>query len=586
MTLHSQAGPGRRYQVLGPVGRGGFGTVYRADMLGDDGFKRAVALKVLNPDVAETGEVARRFRDEARVLGLLRHRAIVQVDGLVYLGERQALVMEYIDGADLGRLMALGPVPAAPALEIVGEVANALDVAYQTPGPDGRPLGLLHRDVKPSNIRITPVGEVKVLDFGVARAEFGQREAVTKSYLLGSNGYMGPERFEGEDGPATDIYSLGVVLLEMVTGKFFGPTSIRPQKLAQRVSDALAGAGGVPEPLAELIRQMMTFEPSERPSAGEVERRAWDLRRTMDGDRLRDWAGPAVAEAASKKVPTPEDDLSGRVLTESGQGHTPVPPASPERPSEEPSGDVPDPGLVPAAPTGPVPAPLPPPSVAVAAPAPSLPDPDEWDDEQPTVVATETPAARTGTAAGSASPNLANLARSSAPSAGASGPVSDSGRFDRTPLPRPRPVVRPAPPPPPSTSNRTVWLGAALGAGAAVLMGALVVLSMAPPTEEGVQEPVDEQLTDPAPEASQFEGPSPTDTEGAVSLVGDVPAVRLVSVDGRRHPAGLLAPGTYLVSADFGEGAKAAGRFALAAGDRVTVDCSLAALACTVIRDE
>ena len=84
MSLNAYASPGRRYKVHRPIGRGGFGTVYRADMLGDDGFVRAVALKVLNANVGDTAEVARRFRDEARVLGLLRHRAIVHVDGVYH----------------------------------------------------------------------------------------------------------------------------------------------------------------------------------------------------------------------------------------------------------------------------------------------------------------------------------------------------------------------------------------------------------------------------------------------------------------------------------------------------------------------
>jgi serine/threonine protein kinase len=568
-------------------------------MLGEDGFKRAVALKVLNPDVAETGEVARRFRDEARVLGLLRHRAIVQVDGLVHLGDRQALVMEFIDGADLGRIMALGPIPVGAALEIVGEVANALDVAVHTPGPDGRALGLLHRDVKPSNIRITPVGEVKVLDFGVARADFGLREAVTKSYLLGSNGYMGPERFEGDDEPATDIYSLGVVLLEMVTGRIFGPTSIRPAKLAQRVETALVDVEGIPDVVAELIHQMMSFEAYDRPSAGEVERRVWDMRRTLDDDRLRDWARVVVAVASSKKVETPIDDLSGQVLVESKSQAPADPSAQPGAAAQRPQpslpvavvvdDSIPDPGSIDDEPLPDIP--LLRPTVET-----SLPDEDEWDDDKPTVVvpiASAAPAASTGPIA-LTSPVKQLRRASNLASVTPKGPETvrqpfERSAVDRTPLPRPRPIPQARIQPDSSATNRTIWMGASLGAGAAVLLGTLVVLSMNELPQRGFEPAPSGPFALPVPEPAALDlygGPEPTETEGSIQIVGDAPAVRLVSVNGRRHAAGLVDPGTYLISADFGGGPTMAGRFDLSAGERLTVDCSVAALACTMVRED
>ena len=152
----------RRYEVLGVLGRGGFGTVYRAQLLGQGGFRKAVALKVLNPDMTGVAEVASRLRDEARILGLVRHRALVQVDGLVQLDGRWAVVMEYVPGVDLRVLLRGGPVPVGPALEVAGEVAGALNAAYSAKGPDGSPLRLLHRDIKPGNVLVTAMGEVKV----------------------------------------------------------------------------------------------------------------------------------------------------------------------------------------------------------------------------------------------------------------------------------------------------------------------------------------------------------------------------------------------------------------------------------------
>ncbi|MBK9649370.1 MAG: serine/threonine protein kinase [Deltaproteobacteria bacterium] len=196
-------GEPRRYNILGTLGKGGFGTVYKAQLKAAPG-SRIVALRCSTPR-SPGKRFARRARRRARVLGLVRHRAIVQVDGLVVLQGHWVVVMEYVSGVDLKRLMQAGPVPPGVALEIIEEVAQALDAAYRQPGPEGKPLGLLHRDIKPSNLRITERGEVKVLDFGTARANFQSREAQTQALTFGTVGYMAPERMDFEDLPAGDV---------------------------------------------------------------------------------------------------------------------------------------------------------------------------------------------------------------------------------------------------------------------------------------------------------------------------------------------------------------------------------------------
>jgi serine/threonine-protein kinase len=371
--------------VRGVLGRGGFGTVYLADLLGQSGFTRAVALKVLNAEVEKVPTIAERLRDEARLLGMLRHRSIVVVDGLVRLDGRWTIVMEYVEGAPLSSLLDRGAVPLGPALEIAGEVAAALHVAFTTQGPNGQMLRLLHRDIKPPNVILTPVGETKVLDFGVARAEFEGREAETRDMLLGSVGYMAPERYELEDGAPADVYSLGVVLWEMATGLELGRTSPKPAKHEARRDEAirtLASVSGVSNSAVDLIAEMLAFDPAQRPVARDVERRCRDLRLATRGPWLRDWAEAAVPPLLRDPEQLDAHDFSRDVLSEvhSTAGPLPAPdpapPPIPRRPlptfSPDDLFDAPDAPLDEAedAPTSP-PVPAPPPVTAAPSPPPA-----------------------------------------------------------------------------------------------------------------------------------------------------------------------------------------------------------------------
>jgi eukaryotic-like serine/threonine-protein kinase len=314
----------RSYEVLQTVGIGGMGTVYRARLQGEGDFAKEVALKVLSRELEEGDDIARRLRDEARILGLIRHRAVVNVDGLVSLDGCWTVVMEYVDGLDLKQLAdRVGGLPESCALQVVGEVAGALNVAYHTAGPDGRELRLLHRDIKPANIQITTAGEVKVLDFGVARADFDAREAKTQSLAFGSLGYVAQERIDGIDVPAGDVYSLGVVLYELLSGARFGQTFLHERRHEGRLNDkeeVLAGKG-VSEGTRALVRDMLSFRHANRPDAREVERRCEQHR--TGGPSLRDWAEeflPVAVEAARGRVE--QGEFVGRVLVEEAPSET------------------------------------------------------------------------------------------------------------------------------------------------------------------------------------------------------------------------------------------------------------------------
>ena len=298
---------GRSYEVIGELGRGGFGAVFKARLVGDAGFTKLVAIKMLHDEGSARKEFGDRLRDEARLLARLRHRAIVAVDDLVRIEGRWAVVMEYVEGADLLSLIRLGPIPARSSIEIAIEVASALHVVHSaTDAITGKPLHIVHRDLKPSNVRVTPHGEVKLLDFGIARAAFEGREAVTGSLRFESAGYVAPERLFGMDSAAADIFSLGVVLYEMLAGERLGPLPERQipyerardqalEALIQRAPEQnLAG-------VVAIIARALAFEDRDRPSADQLADQLRGLLNEAPGDWLARWAPAMVREAAGEE---------------------------------------------------------------------------------------------------------------------------------------------------------------------------------------------------------------------------------------------------------------------------------------------
>jgi eukaryotic-like serine/threonine-protein kinase len=294
----------RKYRIVSVLGQGGFGKVYRAQLEGAEGFRKDVALKLLKDGDIPDEQLA-RFRDEARILGLVRDRAIVNVDPPTRLSGRLAVVMEYVDGVATNMLLKASPFPPSVALELVQEVCRVLDKVYDQAGPDGTPLHLLHRDLKPGNLQLTPSGEVKILDFGIAKAAFDGRESVTQN-ISGTMGYMAPERFEGVESPAGDVYSLGVVLHVLVTGdKALGSGGFQPKKgNVERTADVQAALA--------LAAEMRNVDHTARPTMRQVEDRCQALRTEFPGISLRRWAEANVP----KSLPLDPDDLVGNTLTE------------------------------------------------------------------------------------------------------------------------------------------------------------------------------------------------------------------------------------------------------------------------------
>ncbi len=315
---------GRRFHFKRCLGSGGFGEVYLATMTSASGVQTDVAVKMLHQGLDPRSQAVQRLRDEARLLGALNHPSILKVHDLVLLDGRIALVMEYIAGLDLEQCVELPePIGLRAGLEATALVADALHTAFHSPGPDGTPLRLVHRDIKPPNIRIGRHGEVKVLDFGIAKAADARREAKTQtSVMIGSPWYMAPERFDGKnDSAAADVYALGCSLYEVAArgGRLFGELSPRdhfllamdPKRHDTHVQQHLAPLPVSPE-VRWLLHQTLAFHPDDRPNTAELSQRAEALAEAQGGPSLRRWC------KALTWPPPPSLDgpLIGREVTE------------------------------------------------------------------------------------------------------------------------------------------------------------------------------------------------------------------------------------------------------------------------------
>jgi serine/threonine protein kinase len=214
-----------RYRLIDRIAVGGMGEVYRGVDVGWGGVQRPVAVKLITPEFARHPDFVATFIDEAKLSFLLCHRNVVQVRDIGQADETYFIAMEWVDGADLGTVlkkMAAGPrqpLPIRFAVGIAAEAARGLDYAHRATDASGTPLHLVHRDVSPTNLLISFEGEVKVTDFGIARWRMKQTVSMPGS-LKGKIGYMAPEQARGEEVDArADVWSLGVVLYEMLTGK-------------------------------------------------------------------------------------------------------------------------------------------------------------------------------------------------------------------------------------------------------------------------------------------------------------------------------------------------------------------------------
>ncbi len=294
MAEQNQRVLGDRYEIHQRLARGGMAQVYLAR---DRSLDRPVAVKELVPEFATDPSFVERFRREAQAAANLAHPNIVGVydwgtqDGTYYI------VMEYIDGPSLSQVIRRdGPLHPRRAAEIAGEVASALGFAHSR--------GVVHRDVKPGNVLLTSNGQSKVTDFGIARALSSPEDDLTQAgSVMGTATYFSPEQAQGLPvDPRSDLYSLGVVLYEMVTGRppFTGetPLAIAYKHVQDQPAPPSTSVPEIPAGLEAIIMKLLQKKPDDRYASAEDLRS--DLNRFLDGQdtSAQRAAGAALAGAA------------------------------------------------------------------------------------------------------------------------------------------------------------------------------------------------------------------------------------------------------------------------------------------------
>ena len=283
-----------RYELLEPVGSGGMATVWRAR---DLRLGRTVAVKLLRPQYAEDDRFVERFESEARHAASLAHPNIAPIHDTGVDGDERYIVMEFVDGASLAEVLAEhGRLPPFEAVSLVAAAARGLAVAHRR--------GIVHRDVKPGNLLLGRDGRLRVVDFGIARALTTARVTAT-GLVLGSVPYLSPEQTRGEEATASsDLFSLGVVLYELLTGRLpwssDTPAATALARLSETAPPPSKIVADLPPGLDAIVARALAADPADRyPSARafadalEVWRRRWtSLAAEVAG------VGPPTAEVA------------------------------------------------------------------------------------------------------------------------------------------------------------------------------------------------------------------------------------------------------------------------------------------------
>lgn len=307
-----------RYEVIERLAVGGMAELFIARLAGAHGFERRVVIKKILPKLAVNDRFVTMFIDEARITSQLHHAKIVQVLELDHHDDELYIAMEYVEGVDVLELLRQGKsqsraLPPPLAAHIAHEVLDALDYAHGATGADGQPLNIVHRDVSPGNVLISKIGDVKLTDFGIARA--AERHHRTQAGTLkGKYSYMSPELIAHKAiDSRSDLFSVGVLLSEMLMGTrlFAAPSEL---DLLLQVRDVKLDrlhkyGGGIPDGLRRILDRALTRMPADRwQTAGEFR------------DAVADWLYASKNRVTARDLAAYIDELLAGAVDRRGDG--------------------------------------------------------------------------------------------------------------------------------------------------------------------------------------------------------------------------------------------------------------------------
>jgi serine/threonine protein kinase len=325
-----------RYRLIAELGQGGMATVYLAVALGTSGFRKLAVVKLLRPEIAVDQDFVQMFLDEARLCARLSHPNIVQTYDVGVDEVGHLMAMEYLDGVSLHAATAKlarsgGPLTFAMQARVLLEVVEGLRYAHELKDYDGRSLEIVHRDVTPHNIFVTFDGQVKLLDFGIAKAATSSVRTAT-GVIKGKLTYMAPEQARGESVDArADLYAVGVMLWEAVTGRRRWPKGLSQPALFTRLASGEppespnAASFGLPAEIDGIVLRAMATKPEDRfQTAAEFREALEGLARSLPPVSLRDLGtmlGTAFEEGRHRLRDVVEEQF--RTIDQGGQPSMP-----------------------------------------------------------------------------------------------------------------------------------------------------------------------------------------------------------------------------------------------------------------------
>lgn len=321
----------RQYEFVHPLSKTTLSDMYRCHEVQKGDPVREVAIKLLRDSWKERPQSITWLRQELSLLQSLHHSAIPTIYEMTSIRGRVAIVMEWVDGLDLKSLVQgmrkmKQRIPLKVTLSLIADVAESLDIIFnQAPSAGRAPLRILHGNLKPSNIMVSPNGKISLLDFGMTPSEIGGRESATREMQYDTMEYMAPERlFFEPQGPTSDVYSLAVTLFEMLAGKPIGkaPPSaeqhqIRVDKYCQHLLRPMPLGLEVKEELADLLATGMAYDAVSRPMAYEFANRARRMADSIPGVNALQWSHKAIPYFQQRlNRGTVDGTLQGSLLTE------------------------------------------------------------------------------------------------------------------------------------------------------------------------------------------------------------------------------------------------------------------------------